>query len=93
MKHITLFRTNNLSNGIIPLPGSKSESNRALLVNALCNNSGKIDNLAIARDTQIMQALLSADSNTFDAQDAGTVMRFMTAYLAVMNKNAQITGA
>ena len=92
MKHITLFRTNNLSNGIIPLPGSKSESNRALLVNALCNSPGKIDNLAIARDTQIMQALLSADSNTFDAQDAGTVMRFMSAYLAVTKNNTEITG-
>ena len=92
MKHITLFRTNNLSNGTIPLPGSKSESNRALLVNALCNNPGNINNLAIARDTQIMQALLSADSHKFDAQDAGTVMRFMTAYLAITKKNTEING-
>ncbi|RLD22538.1 MAG: 3-phosphoshikimate 1-carboxyvinyltransferase [Bacteroidetes bacterium] len=93
MKHITLFRAHNLSNGIIHLPGSKSESNRALLVNALCETSGNIDNLAIARDTQIMQALIATDDSKFNAQDAGTVMRFMTAYLAVTKNNTEITGS
>jgi 3-phosphoshikimate 1-carboxyvinyltransferase len=92
MTHITLFRANHLSNEIIHLPGSKSESNRALLVNALCATSGKIDNLAIARDTQIMHELLSTDNTLFNAQDAGTVMRFMAAYLAVTKKNTEITG-
>ena len=92
MKKITLHTTNKLINGIIPLPGSKSESNRALLVNALCDNPGEISNLALARDTEIMQELLALDSEQYDARDAGTVMRFMTAYLAVMKNNTQITG-
>lgn len=92
MTHITLFRANQLRNGIIHLPGSKSESNRALIVNALCATSGKIDNLAIARDTQIMQALLASTDSKFNAQDAGTVMRFMTAYLAVTKNTTEITG-
>lgn len=92
MKKITLHTTNNLTNGIIPLPGSKSESNRALLVNALCDSPGEISNLALARDTEIMQELLALDSTQYDARDAGTVMRFMTAHLAVMKNNTQITG-
>ena len=92
MRKIVLHKTNNLTNGIIPLPGSKSESNRALLVNALCDNPGEIGNLAIARDTEIMQELLALENQIYDAQDAGTVMRFMTAYLAVMKNNKQITG-
>ena len=92
MQQIKLYKTNDLSSGLIPLPGSKSESNRALLVNALCDRPGEISNLALARDTEIMQKLLALESQIYDARDAGTVMRFMTAYLAVMNKNAQITG-
>ena len=92
MQQIKLYKTNNLSSGLIPLPGSKSESNRALLVNALCHRPGEISNLALARDTEIMQKLLALESQIYDARDAGTAMRFMTAYLAVMNKNAQITG-
>jgi len=92
MKTIKLFKSNNLNSGIIQLTSSKSESNRALLVNALCDNPGKIDNLARARDTEIMQELLTSDHHNYDAKDAGTVMRFMTAYLAVMKKNVQLTG-
>ena len=85
---------NNLNEGItIPLPGSKSESNRALLINALCNDPGPLSNLAIARDTDIMQNLLGSEHNVYDAQDAGTVMRFMTAYLATLQKETVITGA
>jgi 3-phosphoshikimate 1-carboxyvinyltransferase len=93
MVPITLFKNNNLCSKIIPLPGSKSESNRALLVNALCKKPGKIRNLALARDTEIMQSLLASETEEYDARDAGTVMRFMTAYLAVMKKNRQITGS
>ena len=92
MKQLTLLKANILGFGIIPLPGSKSESNRALLVNALCDSPGEITNLALARDTEIMQALLAPNSDEYNARDAGTVMRFMTAYLAVMKNNAQITG-
>ena len=92
MKKITLHKTNNLHTGIIPLTGSKSESNRVLLVNALCDRPGEISNLALARDTEIMQGLLAEESQVYDTKDAGTVMRFMTAYLAIMKDNKQITG-
>lgn len=80
------------NNYTIPLPGSKSESNRALIINALTEHPGEVKNLAIARDTDIMQDLLNKDHQVYNAKDAGTVMRFMTAYLAITKNNVSIIG-
>jgi 3-phosphoshikimate 1-carboxyvinyltransferase len=76
----------------IYVPGSKSESNRALIINALCPKPGQIDNLASARDTETMVNCLSQNGQVYDVKDAGTTMRFLTAYLAVSTSNAEITG-
>ncbi len=78
----------------VPLNASKSESNRALLIQALSKAPISIENVAIARDTETMQRLLSnRDANTWDVLDAGTTMRFLTAYLAVSSKEPKtITG-
>ena len=78
--------------GTAQLPASKSESNRALILQALAGG-GQLDNLSDANDTQLMQRLL-ADSaaEVLDAEDAGTVMRFLTAYLAVTNRQVLLTG-
>ena len=46
-------------NGDITLSSSKSESNRALIMNALSGNQLQLKNLSDARDTQTMQRLLS----------------------------------
>lgn len=78
--------------GIAQLPASKSESNRVLILQALAGG-GNLANLSDANDTQLMQRLLSApDADVVDAEDAGTVMRFLTAYLAVTNRHALLTG-
>lgn len=76
----------------IHVPGSKSESNRALLINALCNVSGKINNLSSARDTQLMESLLDSNEPTIDVKDAGTVMRFLSTYFALSGQTKKITG-
>jgi 3-phosphoshikimate 1-carboxyvinyltransferase len=73
--------------GTIELTASKSESNRALIIQALCEDKFEIKNLAKAQDTVIMQQILAdsnqtSDSQIFDAGQAGTVMRFLTAYFA-----------
>jgi len=72
----------------INLPSSKSESNRLLVMNALSGGKITIDNLSSARDTQTLIRLLKNKNelNTFDVLDAGTAMRFLTAYLAVATK-------
>jgi 3-phosphoshikimate 1-carboxyvinyltransferase len=74
------------------LPASKSESNRALIIRALAGG-GQLDNLSDANDTQLMQRLLAAeDAEELNAEDAGTVMRFLTAYLAMTGHQTVLTG-
>ncbi|MDO1450082.1 3-phosphoshikimate 1-carboxyvinyltransferase [Rhodocytophaga aerolata] len=74
------------------LPASKSESNRALIIDALTNHQCTLQNLSEARDTQTMQRLLHSQEQTLDVIDAGTTMRFLTAYVAITNKNKILTG-
>jgi len=76
----------------IPLPSSKSESNRVLVIDALTEGVNKIENLAEARDTQTMIRLLEKDPAIYDVLDAGTTMRFLTAYAAVANKQKVMSG-
>ena len=71
----------------------RQESNRALVINALAK--GTIDNLANlaeARDTQTMIRLLSENGLEADVLDAGTTMRFLTAYYAVTVAKKTMTG-
>ena len=78
--------------GTALLPASKSESNRALIIRALAGG-GQLDNLSDANDTQLMQRLLADPAAAeLNAEDAGTVMRFLTAYLAVTDRRALLTG-
>jgi len=76
----------------IPLASSKSESNRALIINALTGFKGEVQNLASARDTQTMIRLLKSDEETADVLDAGTTMRFLTAYFAATGQQKILTG-
>jgi 3-phosphoshikimate 1-carboxyvinyltransferase len=80
--------------GTAHLPASKSESNRALLAQKLAGG-GTLTNLSEANDTVLMEYLLGQApfTNLLDAEDAGTVMRFMTAYLAVSGWRGTLTGA
>ena len=76
----------------ISLASSKSESNRAQIINALTGFKSSLQNLSTARDTQTMFRLLAADDTTADVIDAGTTMRFLTAYFAATNQHKTMTG-
>jgi len=79
--------------GSITLPASKSESNRALIIEALSEGGGsQLQNLSEANDTQVITRLLKSTGSELNAEDAGTVMRFMTAYLAVTGQHKTLTG-
>ncbi|RZK53015.1 MAG: hypothetical protein EOO59_12955 [Hymenobacter sp.] len=80
--------------GTAHLPASKSESNRALLLQKLAGG-GTLTNLSEANDTVLMARLLdqAATTDLLDAEDAGTVMRFLTAFLAVSGWRGTLTGA
>ena len=80
--------------GEITLDGSKSISNRILIINALCKGDFKIDKISTSKDTQTLTKLLSQkDNNVYDAGAAGTTFRFMTAYLALQSGTQILTGS
>lgn len=81
-----------LKSAEIPLEASKSESNRALIINAISGNKSTLYNLSNARDTQTMLRLLASDEETLDVLDAGTTMRFLTAYSILDDKPRIMTG-
>jgi len=81
-----------LKEAVIPLEASKSESNRAIIINALSGNQSEVYNLSNARDTQTMLRLIDSKDETLDVLDAGTTMRFLTAYTAVSNQTKTLTG-
>lgn len=76
----------------IALASSKSESNRALIIHALTGFQSDLKNLSSARDTQTMIRLLQSPEPTADVLDAGTTMRFLTAYFTASNTPKTMTG-
>jgi 3-phosphoshikimate 1-carboxyvinyltransferase len=91
--NIKITRKTTQVNTSIALPSSKSESNRALIINALAGNTCSIQNISTARDTVTMKRLLSSTDSVLDVLDAGTTMRFLTAYHAIGNEEKIITGS
>lgn len=76
----------------IPLPASKSESNRLLILNALSGNQITIKNLSTASDTQHLLQILTEDKSEVNVIDAGTSMRFLTGYYAATGQPKIVTG-
>lgn len=70
--------------GRLQVPGSKSESNRLLILQALYAPEAQIEGLSTSRDTVVMRELLEnyQSSHYLNVGDAGTAMRFLTAFLA-----------
>jgi len=77
----------------IQIGGSKSESNRLLILQALANDKFKIENLSNSKDTSLMLDALSNSTDTINIGLAGTAMRFLTAYLSVQEgREVTLTG-
>ena len=81
----------------VALPASKSVSNRALLLQALCPEKRcAIANLAACDDTDHMLKGIEAKregASLIDIGATGTAMRFLTAYLAITEGETVITGS
>jgi 3-phosphoshikimate 1-carboxyvinyltransferase len=83
----------NLIKSEVKITGSKSESNRLLLLQALFPNI-KISNLSNSDDAEVMQKGLQISKGVVDIHHAGTAMRFLTAYFASQeNKEVTLTGS
>jgi 3-phosphoshikimate 1-carboxyvinyltransferase len=90
---ITLRKRESLYGIAKTLPASKSISNRVLIMNALGGNQSILHNLSDANDTRLMEALVNSEDDTIDVEDAGTTMRFLTAFFSITNKKKNITCA
>jgi 3-phosphoshikimate 1-carboxyvinyltransferase len=84
---------NSIVKATINLPSSKSISNRALIINALSYNPYPLKNLCDSDDTVVLSAALNSNNNKFDIGYAGTAMRFLTAFLAKIVGEWEITGS
>ena len=82
-----------LINADIGITGSKSESNRLLLLQALYPNL-QIQNLSNADDVLAMAKGLATSTGVVDIHHAGTAMRFLTAFFATSEgKEVTLTGS
>ena len=68
----------------IKISGSKSESNRVLILNSIFKNI-KISNLSDSDDTVVLKNALENLHKSIDIHHAGTAMRFLTAYLSTLD--------
>jgi len=89
---ILIKRTSVLNGTASLLPASKSISNRALIINALAGGKSDLHNLSDANDTQLMLRLVNATDKVINVEDAGTTMRFLTAYFSVTHQQKILTG-
>ena len=86
-------RIKNDNNLTLNIGGSKSETNRLLLLQSLYPNL-QIENASPSKDSEAMYRGLHSGENTIDIGDAGTAMRFLTAYYAAcQNRDVILTGS
>ncbi len=81
--------------GEITLDGSKSISNRILIIRALSKSYFDIDHLSTSDDTKTLSNLLERipDGNIYNVGHAGTTFRFLTAYLSLQEGTQILTGS
>lgn len=89
---------NHLSNendqtSMIKISGSKSESNRLLILQQFYKNL-HIENISNCNDTLVIQQALISNDRIVDVHHAGTAMRFLTAYYSIQEgKEITLTGS
>lgn len=87
------YKKSPILDGAVQITGSKSESNRLLLLKALYGNFS-IENLSNSDDSEVMQRALASDQKTIDVHHAGTAMRFLTAYFSIQQgRETILTGS
>ena len=107
--NIILSKKSKSAHGTVQLTGSKSECNRALVIEALSNGKVKVENISDAADTVTLCEVLSLKSEVnsqnsdsrLSTQDlrlvnigpAGTAMRFLTAYFTLQEGEVILTGS
>ncbi|GAA0718079.1 3-phosphoshikimate 1-carboxyvinyltransferase [Aquimarina litoralis] len=91
--NLKLSHISNIKNNNLQITGSKSETNRLLILQSLYPEI-EIDNISNSDDSRLMRAALASNEELIDIHHAGTAMRFLTAYFAVKNgRTTVLTGS
>lgn len=93
-KSLLLNKKSKNITGEISICGSKSESNRLLILNSLFDNKISISNLSDSDDTRVLKEALSSNAKNINIGHAGTAMRFLTAYYSIIeNLEVKLDGS
>ena len=88
-----LQKTRLKNDQMIHISGSKSISNRLLILKELFGNI-EVSNLSDSQDTALLQKALTEISEIIDVHHAGTAMRFLTSFFAISEgKNVILKGS
>jgi len=91
--NLTLHKSSIFNQSSIVITGSKSESNRLLLLQALFPQI-QIGNLSNSDDSIVMKKALKSEERILDIHHAGTAMRFLTAFFAIQEgREVILTGS
>jgi len=82
MDPLKIKKIDKVIKGNIQITGSKSETNRLLVLQQFYPNL-TIENISNSDDSELMQKALKSNSNEINIGHAGTAMRFLTAYFSV----------
>ncbi|WP_341664002.1 3-phosphoshikimate 1-carboxyvinyltransferase [Blattabacterium cuenoti] len=92
--YIKIYKNKRDLYGSISITGSKSISNRLLILKAIYKDDIHIENLSNCEDTEILKKSLISPSNILDIHHAGTAMRFLTSYFSIQEgKKVILTGS
>ena len=102
-KNIIVSRSSKSVNTTIQLTGSKSECNRALVIEALSRGKVKVTNVSDAADAVTLSGILrnpvqtgagnqEASITEVNIGPAGTAMRFLTAFFTLQDGEVLLTG-
>ncbi len=81
-------------NGEVSITGSKSQSNRLLVLQKLFDLDVRLENTSTSDDTKVLIQALKSTSGIVDVHHAGTSMRFLTSYFALKaNNRIVLTGS
>ena len=82
-----------ITEGKIVLGGSKSISNRVLIINYLSKKKGTVLNLSDSDDTRFLNSVLEDIQEVNDVHHAGTAFRFLTSVLSFKDGRQILTGS
>ena len=95
MKSLTKLYLNKaeLRHANIIIPGSKSESNRLIILSSLFENIS-LENISNSDDTNHLLNAINTKSNVINVGHAGTAMRFLVSYLSLTtDADVQLIGS